>query len=215
MKKQAFTLFEVLLVMGLVSLLMTILLTTVVRLARAARITSQAALRRKHWLEGAERLRWQLRNLYQPAAAKAPENAANPGLVGTHESALWGEPGQEEGRDQLSFLTTRSDKDQGVCEVSYRLQARPGGSGLDLVWRQFPLRQRAGLHLTGEFPEAPWKVALDKATHLSLDYSEDGWVWRRDWTTNTSPRRIRIHLEAEALPALDFQVTPGVGAGRW
>lgn len=205
---------EMLLVLGLVSLLMTMLLVVVARIARVTRVTSQAALRRKHWVESAESLRWQLRNLFVPPAVKPPTNASGAGLVGTPGTALWGEPGQDEGHDNLTFLTAAPKRVKGICEVSYKLLARPS-EGYDLAYREFPLRNRAGLHLISDAQEAPWRVMLDHVSHLSIDYSEDGWLWRRDWTQETVPRRIRIHLEGRDLPVLDFQVTPGMGGGRW
>lgn len=203
-------------VMGLVSMLLGMLLVVVVRLARLTRVTTQASLRRKHWLEATEVLRWELRNLFKPPEGEAPTNAVSVGLVGTADTSLWGEPGGSEGRDSLTFLTSQPRKQKGVCEVGFRVQQRAsGGDGLDLAYREFPLRSRAGLHGPTEAQEAPWNVLLDDVTHLSIDYSEDGWIWRRDWSQVAVPRRIRIHLEAKRLPALDFQVTPGMGGGRW
>lgn len=203
-------------VMGLVSMLLGMLLVVVVRLARLTRVTTQASLRRKHWLEATEVLRWELRNLYKPPEGEAPTNGVAVGLVGTADTALWGEPGSSEGRDSLTFLTSQPRKQKGVCEVGFRMQSRTsGGDGLDLGYREFPLRSRVGLHGPIDAQEAPWKVLLDDVTHLSIDYSEDGWIWRRDWSQVAAPRRIRIHLEAKKLPALDFQVTPGMGGGRW
>jgi len=217
--KRGFSLLEILLVMGLVSLLMSILLSVVVQMARMTRTTTQAALRRKHWIEASEVLRWQLRSLHLPPRGKeAPKNAIAVGLVGTPETPLWGEPGQSEGRDSLSFLTTAPKRQKGVCEVGFSLRPRNSASGnsFDLVYREFPLRNRAGLHPVGlDSSEAPWKVLLDDVSHLSVDYSDDGWIWRRDWSETNIPQRIRIHLEARSLPALDFQVTPGSGGGRW
>jgi prepilin-type N-terminal cleavage/methylation domain-containing protein len=212
--RRGFTLLEVLICIALVSLLGSMLLLVVVRLARMTRETTQAAMRRRHWIEAAENIRWQLRNLHVPSTKNAPESVTRAGLVGTHETSLWGEPGNQEGTDAIYFLTTRPKRQQGVCEVGFRLRARPGGN-YDLIAREFPLRERGGVHSNADFSEAPWKVALDDVTHLSFDYSEDGWKWRRDWTETAVPRRIRVHLEAPRLPVLDFQVTPGVGGGRW
>lgn len=202
-------------VMGLVSLLMGILLLLVARMARLNRELTQAALRRKHWIEAAELLRWELRNIHVPPKAGEPENVVTSGLVGTADTAVWGEPGQQEGQAWLSLLTSQARRQKGVCEVGFRLQARAAGTGYDLGYREFPLRSRAGLHPQTDWPEAPWRVLLDNVTFLSLDYSEDGWIWKRDWTQTAVPRRIRVHLEATALPVLDFQVTPAMGAGRW
>lgn len=213
--KKAFTLLEILLVMGLVSLLMGILLLLVVRMARLNRNLTQASLRRKHWIEAAELMRWEFRNLHLPAKGKEPTNLVTSGLVGSADSPLWGEPGQQEGQAWVSLLTSQARRQKGVCEVGFRLQARPTGNGYDLGYREFPLRSRAGLHPQSEWGEAPWRVLLDNVTFLSLDYSEDGWIWKRDWTQTTVPRRIRVHLEAVGLPVLDFQVTPAMGAGRW
>ncbi|MBT9581918.1 prepilin-type N-terminal cleavage/methylation domain-containing protein [bacterium] len=214
--KRAFTLLEILLVMSLVSLLMGILLTVVVRISRLTRSTTQASLRRKHWVEAAEVLRWQLRNIHVPAPGKGtPTNAITAGLVGTPDSPLWGEHGTTEGLDWLTFLSTQARRQKGVCEVTFCLQARQAGGAYDLAYREFPLRNRAGLHPLSDAPEAPWKVLLDNVNHLSVDYSEDGWIWSRDWTQTAVPRRIRVHLEARNLPVLDFQVTPGMGGGRW
>lgn len=212
--KRGFTLLEVLLAVGLISLLGTLLLVIVARMARLTRETTQAAMRRRHWIEAAENIRWQLRNLHQPSTKNPPESIARAGLVGTHETSLWGEPGTQEGLDAVYFITTRPRRQQGVCEVGYRLRPREGGN-YDLLAREFPLRERGGVHTNAEFTEAPWKVALDDVTHLSFDYSADGWQWRRDWTDITPPRRVRVHMEAPRLPALDFQVTPGIGGGRW
>ncbi len=212
--RRAFTLVEILIVMGLVAILMTIMLITVTRVARITRQTTQSALRRKHWLQVAEQLRWQLRNLHVPVKLDPPKAGLKAGLVGSHETPLWGEPGNEEGRDTLNFLTSWVSRKSGVCEVGYRLQPRNSGSGLDLGYREFPLRDRSGLHIS-QAAEAPWRVLLDDVTQFSLDYSDDGWLWRRDWSETKAPRRIRVHLEAERLPVLDFQVTPGMGGGRW
>ena len=213
--KRGFTLLEILLVLALVSLLMGMLLFVVVRMARLTRTTTQAALRRKHWLEASELLRWQLRNLHLPPVAKPPSNGITSGLVGSPDTPLWGEPGQTEGLDSLSFLTTQARRQKGVSEVGFRMRQRESGEGYDLAYREFPLRNRAGLHPQSDAPEAPWKVVLDDVKQFSLDYSEDGWIWRRDWSQTTVPRRIRVHLEASRLPVLDFQVTPGLGGGRW
>lgn len=216
MSRRAFTLLEILVVVGLVSLLTSMLLMLVTRIARITRQTSTAALRRRHWLEAAERLRWQLRNLHVPSTRNPPKDTARTGLVGNHETALWGEPGSQEGLDWLTFLTTVPTKQRGVCEVSFCLKpASAGDAHYTLMWRQFPLRERFGLHSLSDYTEAPWKPLLDDVTQLSLDYTEDGWVWRRDWSIAGAPRRVRVHLEAVNLPVLDFQVTPGIGAGRW
>jgi hypothetical protein len=207
---------EIVLVMSLVGLLAAILLGTVARVARLSRQTSYAALRRKHWIDAAELMRWQLRNLHQPSDRLPPENSGRPGLVGSFQTALWGEPGSQEGMDQVFFLTTLPRRARGTSEVGYCMRPRgEGGTVFNLMYRQFPLRDRSGLHGLQDAQEAPWRVLLDKVTHLSLDYSEDGWTWRRDWSETKAPRRIRVHLEAEQVPVLDFQVTPGVGGGRW
>ncbi|MBN9418988.1 MAG: prepilin-type N-terminal cleavage/methylation domain-containing protein [Candidatus Eremiobacteraeota bacterium] len=213
--RKGFTVLEVLMTLGLVAILTSILLMVVVRVARMTRVTAQASLRRKHWIEAAEIIRWELRNLFVPAQGAAPTNAIAVGLVGTPDTPLWGEPGSTEGRDSLTFLTSQPRKQKGVCEVGFRVQTRNGGDGLDLGYREFPLRNRAGLHGPLDAQEAPWTILLDDVTHLSLDYSEDGWIWKRDWTDTTAPKRVRVHLEAKRLPALDFQVTPGMGGGRW
>lgn len=213
--RRGFTLFEVLLVSALVALLSGMLLMVVVRIARLTRTTTQASLRRKHWIDATEVLRWQLRNIFQPPQAPAPTNQISVGLVGTADTPLWGEPGGTEGMDTLTFLTSQPRKQKGVCEVAFRLRPRSSGNGMDLAYREFPLRNRAGLHGPQDLPEAPWSVLLDDVTHLSLDYSEDGWLWKRDWTAASCPRRVRVHLEARKLPNIDFQVTPGMGGGRW
>jgi prepilin-type N-terminal cleavage/methylation domain-containing protein len=213
--RKGFTLFEVLMTLALVAILTSILLLVVVRIARMTRVTTQASLRRKHWVEAAEVLRWELRNLFVPPQAAAPTNAIAVGLVGTPDSPLWGEPGSTEGRDSLTFLTSQPRKQKGICEVGFRVQARSGGEGLDLGYREFPLRNRAGLHGPLDAQEAPWTILLDDVVFFSLDYSEDGWLWKRDWTEAAAPKRVRVHLEARRLPALDFQVTPGMGGGRW
>jgi len=213
--RRGFTLFEVLLTLGLVAILTSILLVVVVRVARMTRLTSQASLRRKHWIDATEVLRWELRSLFVPPTAPAPTNSVAVGLVGTPDTPLWGEPGSADGRDSLTFLTSQARKQKGVCEVGYRVQPRSGGDGFDLGYREFPLRNRAGLHGPLDAQEAPWTILLDDITHLSLDYSEDGWLWKRDWNQAAPPRRVRVHLEAKRLPAVDFQVTPGMGGGRW
>ncbi|MFN8613986.1 MAG: hypothetical protein U0931_41020 [Vulcanimicrobiota bacterium] len=213
--KKGFTLFEVLLVAGLVALLSGMLLTVVVRVARLTRTATQASLRRKHWIDAIEVLRWELRNIFQPAQAPVPTNVVSVGLVGTADTPLWGEPGSTEGHDTLTFLTTQPRKQKGVSEVAFRLQKRSSGNGFDLGYREFPLRSRLGLHGPQDLPEAPWSILLDDVTHLSIDYSEDGWLWKRDWTLASCPRRVRVHLEANKLPGIDFQVTPGMGGGRW
>lgn len=213
--RRGFTLMEVLLVMALVSIMLGLLLLVVSRLSRMTRTTVEASLRRRHWMQASEQLRWQLRNVLLPAVSKAAaQEGIRPGLLGGPDIPLWGEPGQEEGRDSILFVSTYALKRRAVCEVGYRLLPRAGGN-YDLVYREFPLRDRGGLHLPAESPDAPWKVILDDVTHLSVDYSEDGWQWRRDWSLPQVPRRIRIHLEASKLPTLDFQVTPGLGGGRW
>lgn len=203
--KRGFTLFEVLLTLALVAILTSILLVVVVRTARMTRLTTQASLRRKHWIDATEVLRWELRNLFVPPTGEAPTNSVAVGLVGTPDSPLWGEPGSSEGRDTLTFLTTQPRKQKGVCEVGFRVQPRTGGDGLDLGYREFPLRNRAGLHGPLEAQEAPWSILLDDIAHLSLDYSEDGWIWKRDWTQQHHRDAWRLHLEAKGCRPLTFR----------
>lgn len=215
-KRRGFTLFEVLMVLLLVSLLLSMLLLIVSRLSRMTVETTQASLRRRQWMQAGEQLRWQLRNLLLPGVSESSaQQGIRPGLLGGPEIPLWGAPQQQEGQDFAVFITTVPKQQRGACEVGYRLQARADGAGYDLVYREFPLRDRGGLHPPSDSPDAPWKVILEHASQLSLDYSEDGWQWRRDWNLGQIPKRIRVHLEARDLPVLDFQVTPGAGGGRW
>lgn len=202
--------------MGLVALLLVILLGLVNRMARIARLTSASSIRRKAWMEAAELLRWELRNLLVPSSAGgAPASTGRSGLLGDYTTGLWGEPGQE-GHDNIYFLTNRARKARGTCEVDFRLRKQTSSSQkFDLAYRQFTLRDRAGLHGNDDVPEAPWQVLLTDVTSLSFDYTVDGWTWTRDWSTSGAPRRVRVRMEAASLPVLDFQVTPGVGGGRW
>ena len=214
-------------VVALLAILYTILLYAVGQTSQVSRRSSLAALQQIQIMKTTEQLRWQLRCLYsekdpQPGNTTAANTTANTtvntrprlGLIGEGGTSLYGIRGEGEGRDILLFITAYPKRANGVVEVGYKL-ADDGASGLDLMYRQFTVRDVGGFHNQQDQSEGPWTPLLRKVKQFAVDYSKDGLLWQRDWDLAQAPRRVRIHLETYAGEVMDFQVTPGIGAGRW
>lgn len=217
--KRGVTVIEMLIVVGLVALLYSLMMVVTVQIAQATRRGTTAAQQRLEFMKVCERLRWQLRSLYKPPKLPETDKDRRPirsGILGTPDLALLGQRGQSEGRDVLLFLTSDPVGMRGVAEVGYQLRVPEKGRS-ELVYRQFPVRYAEGLHTVQDFQEAPWTPIAKGVTRLTLDYTKDNVLWQREWDEDDEdvPRRIRVHIETDWKETIDFQVTPGMGAGRW
>ncbi len=199
------TLTEMLLTLGLVALAFTLLTTTLIQIARYVRDGRRVATERTQLLRTVEDLRYQLRSLYYPAESGAP------GLSGMR--------GIESNRDTLRFLTAHGRRNRGVVEVGYRLantELEDGTEGMALQFREFPFR-RDELRSLDEQLEAPWALKLSAVDSFQVEYSTTGVEWQREWQEASPPRVVRIRI-VRSPPSRDrfvFDVTPGIGAGRW
>ena len=229
--KKAFTLAEVTLVMALLTLVYAMLLFVVQQVSQVSRRTTVAAARQLEVVKACEQLRWQLRCLFSqtdPHPGSSSLNSAKAGsaqggmAIAAHQSAgMLGHAGSSlygmrasEGRDVLLFITTHPKGRPGVVEVGYKLAEEHSGAS-DLLCRQFATRYVGGFHGMQEQTEGPWKVLLRGLRQFAADYSKDGSVWQREWDEADTPSRVRIHLETSVGEVIDFQVSPGIGAGRW
>lgn len=203
---RAFTLMEMMITLALVAVMYTMVTMMLVQIARYARTGREVAAHRHALLTQVETLRYQLRSLYYPEAV--------PGLIGLRTPVA--------GRNTLRFYTAKGKNHQGVVEVGYKIESYVDpkepkkGERLGLFYREFPFR-RQEMRSLDEFEEARWELALPDTDRLSLEYSASGQSWQKEWEDETPPRiiRVRLHRSPELHDRIHFDVTPGVGAGRW
>lgn len=203
--QRGFTLAEMMLTLGLVALLYTLISGVLIQVSRYVRDGREVARSRHDLLRSVEDLRYQMRSLYYPTE--------NVGLEGTRT--------QIRGRDVLKFLTTNGKEHKGVVEVTYRIDDYedpddPDRSGPALYYREFPFHRRR-LRTLDSNQEAEWEVYLRDVEAFELEYSTAGAVWQKEWDGLTPPGRIRVRIEraGKSHDKITFDVTPGVGAGRW
>jgi prepilin-type N-terminal cleavage/methylation domain-containing protein len=203
--KKGFTLAEMLLTLALVALVYTMISTILIQISRYVKSGREVAQQRRQLLRTVEELRYQLRSLYYPAGAI--------GLSGTRSPT--------DGWDTLRFITTNGRIHKGVVEASYEIQEyrdeeNPKETSTALYYREFPFRRRE-FRPMGIHQEAPWKVYLKNVDVFEIQYSSGSGAWQREWELPQSPGRIRVRLErGDSSPdRIVFDVTPGLGAGRW
>ena len=228
-RRKGFTLLEMMMVLALVALLYVMITFVVIQVSHVTRRASLAAVRKRTVIQASERLRWQLRDLYlDPTTAATTANTTgavnttskvDPRLtqrptnfIGTPGASLYANT-EGDGRDYIFFLTASPEKSRAVTEVGYHVQDSTNGQ-LDLMVRQFPLRTIGGFHNLSDTTDGPWRVLVSDIKVLTLDYSSDGITWQRQWDSTSIPHRIHVHLETGA-EVFDYQVTPGIGSGRW
>lgn len=121
-----FTLLELMLVMGLASLVYALISYMTIQMNNTVRHSQVAFKRRELVIETAERLRWQLRCLYdrvpEGAASQPPSSHTNPPSL--LKSAIYGKSLGEKGQDVLLFKTTYFPlrvENSGTAEVGYKI----------------------------------------------------------------------------------------------
>lgn len=197
------TLIEMMITLGLVVLVYTMITTILVQVARFVKDGRRIAAERHLLLKEVETLRYQLRSLYYPGS----------------ETGLIGERSSINGRDSLRFLTTNGRQNRGVVEVGYQLRTYLDDAGeeqVGLFYREFPFR-REELRSLDEHEEGRWTLLLEDVEFFSLEYSNSGQDWQREWDGPMPPRLLRVRLQRSVAKQerFIFDVTPGIGAGRW
>jgi prepilin-type N-terminal cleavage/methylation domain-containing protein len=222
-RKRAFTLIELMLVMALISLLFGIALFTIVQISQVVKRSAIVASRRLEVMKASEQLRWQLRCLYQAApiadssssnttAANASNTTAQevkPGYLGYPGAAVFGQTTQGDGRDVVLLVTSNPRRRSGIVEAGYRIDT--GG----LYYRQFASRDSSGFHPQTDYQEAPWTLLAANIKTMKLEYAKDGRLWQNYWDVAEMPQRIRVQLESSSGEATRFEVAPAQGAPRW
>ena len=207
-KRSGFTLAEMMLTLALVALIYTMVSTILIQISRYVKAGREVARERYLLLKTVEDLRYQLRSLYLPQNDK-------PGLIGKRTPV--------DGRDSLQFLTCNGSVHKGVVEGTYMVRddrdevsVRDEENSSSLYYREFPFR-RAQFRTLDPFEEAPWKVKLSNVRLFELEYSAGGNIFQREWDQTNPPLRVRLRIArgGENRDRLVFDVTPGVGAGRW
>ena len=202
----AFTLVEMMLTLALVMLMYTMVTTILVQIARYVRTGREVAEHRLALLREVETLRYQLRSLHYVDG----------------QVSLIGQRSQIPGRNTLRFYTSKGRDHKGVVEAGFKLETYVDpkhpekGERIGLFYREFPFR-RFEMRTLEEFEEARWQLILPEIDKLSLEYSASGQNWQKEWEEKSAPRiiRVRIQRTAELKDRIHFDVTPGVGAGRW
>lgn len=243
--KRAFTLAEVVVVMGMLTLLYALLLAVVVQVGNVSRRVTIAASHQVELVKTTEQFRWQLRCLFsqtdpQPAVTNATTNGAvnatqttanattnttantsNSTPTSAQTAGMIGQPGsgvygQRAAEGRDVILFITTHPTGQVGVCEVGYKLDENKAGVsDLLYRQFPTRSVGGFHAVVDQQEGPWKVLLKDVKQFSLDYSVDGITWQREWDETDAPRRVRLHLETAAGDVIDTQISPGIGAGRW
>lgn len=207
-RKSGFTLAEMMLTLALVALVYTMVSTILIQISRYVKAGREVARERYLLLKTVEDLRYQLRSLYIPPGDK-------PGLLGRQTPIS--------GRDSLQFLTCNGSVHKGVVEGTYMVRddreevsLQDEENSSSLFYREFPFRKMQ-FRTLDPYEEAPWKVKLSNVRLFELEYSAGGNIFQREWDQKNPPHRIRLRIArgGENRDRLVFDVTPGVGAGRW
>ncbi len=197
MNRRGLTLFEVLVVLGLVVLVYSLMGYTTLQLARFTRQAQEAAARKARLIGVADQLRWQLRSLFRRDEVQC--------LVGVRTG--------ESGRDELRFVTSKAQKAKGVVEVGYRIAEVEGELGL--LYREFPYRSQEGLRPSSDQQLAPWKPLHPAIARFELEYSRDGLVWQTEWQDEDPPYAVRVTLTEQQGEVVSFVAIPGMVSKRW
>lgn len=202
---RAFTLAEMMLTLALVALVYTMISTILVQISRYVNDGRKVAESRHTLLKTVEELRYQFRSLYYP----------------TNTVALEGRRTPLDGQDTVQFATSNGRVHKGIVEVSYRVQEYidekdPTKNAPALYYREFPFRRKEFRPLD-EHVEAPWKVYLKDVGRFELEYTQDGRTWQKEWDAPYPPSTVRVRIKRVRTSHDDivFDVTPGIGAGRW
>lgn len=209
---RGFTLVEVLLALGLATMVYALVAYTTLQLNRTARAASRAAEARAEIVQAVEQFRWQVRCLFLPR--EASETAPRPTGNFTPASMI-GRRTQEEDREILLFRTTRLKNRAGATEVGYRILTSEEDGEPYLAFREFPYADAAGLHPVDEDPEGPWKVLTREIVGLRLEFSADGETWQREWDVQEPPQRVKATFTTRGGSSLTADVSPGIEAPRW
>ncbi|MBQ7528297.1 type II secretion system protein [bacterium] len=241
---RGFTLLEMMIVVGLSSLLYSILCYVSVQMNTSVRRTEDGFKRQKAAMKIAENIRWQLRSLY----ARVPEGASTtePPSTNIHPATLrnryiYGKKNSTADGSILLFKTAYFPKNRGkvgVAEVGYAIKNVIPGSmnamepvnGKDfidntlefdnsesgfLVYRQFTWADPIGLHEETDIKEAPWMVASTDIINFKAEYSEDGEIWQQEWMKEGIAKWVRVTLSSKRNPPIVFVVSPAVSSNRW
>lgn len=128
-----FTLLELMLVMGLATLVYSLISYMTIQMNTTVRHSQAGFKRREMIVNTAERLRWQLRCLYdrvpEGASSEVPSSHTNPPTL--LKSVIYGKSLGEKGKDVLLFKTTYFPlraENNGTAEVGYKIMADSSGS---------------------------------------------------------------------------------------
>ncbi len=133
-----FTLLELMLVMGLATLVYALISYVTIQMNNSVRRAEIAYKRKKAVIEIAERMRWQLRCLYanvpQGSSSQPPSSNTNPATL--LKSYIYSKGGDQENQDSLIFKTTYFPSDTiraGTAEVGYKIISDSGSGSLSLT----------------------------------------------------------------------------------
>lgn len=241
---RGFTLLEMMIVVGLSSLLYSLLCYVSVQMNVSVRRTEDGFKSQKAVINIAERIRWQLRCLYDRvpdgAAQEPPPTNVRPATL--KNRSIYGKRNSTADGSILLFKTNYFTKDRdkvGVAEVGYAIKNITSGvdttplesvggkkfiddalgdeeiNGGVLVYRQFAWADPLGLHEESDFKEAPWTVISKDIANMKIEFSEDNEIWQQEWTKEGVAPWVRVSLESRRGTPIVFIVSPAVGSGRW
>ena len=237
-RRWAFTLLEMMIALGLTSMLVSIIAYSNTRMNWAVRNSEKRFEQKQHIIGLAEQLRWQLRMLYLQDYSS--DNNAKPATntrPGTLQYGLYGKHSGESGRDILIFNTTHpaaiqpkytnrtnsagasqsmhSMGTRGTVEVGYRIMSDTHTRQPYLAYRQFPWSDPLGLHEPDSQCDVEWQKLSDEIIGLELEFSTNHETWQQEWTQNGVPPWVRVTLTPKEGSPIIVEVAPATASQRW
>lgn len=193
---RGFTLFEVLLVIGLTLLVLTLVFSILYYSGRTTARTRAGIVMKSDLMKQFHQIRYQLINLYKTKSGET----------------LLGEEGTKARRSELYFLTTSLKQRRGVGEVGYKIITDYDGSNY-LAYTEFPYpRER---RFAANNSQDKWKPASRLIHGFTVEY-ELNRQWKKNWKYDDPPTRIKVTFwyrqdeNDKTLTPFSFIVVPGI-----
>lgn len=202
-KRSGFTFLEMIIVVALAVMTLSAVYATLYFSSRSAAYARVDIIKKQELMKQFHRIRRQLINIYT--------NDRGPILLGQKT--------QKERCNELYFVTTTMENNQGIGEVGYKIIEDYDGNRY-LAYTEFPYPREenrfAPNNLNSQMDK--WRPCSMLIKEFLVEYKKDknDIDWLEEWTDDGAPERIRITFyykdqeDDEKLTPYSFIVVPGI-----